>query len=154
MQNIGNMMPRIVAAGKDGLPLAFKIISPIFILVAVGLAGSAVYQWFDLIMPMYGPPYTAFYLISTAFGMFLVFHILLNYYKCITVSPGNPGYVNNKTTVSLHNSVDRDDDFYCKHCKYVTGENTQHCFICGKCVSDLDHHKDGDETLIRIQSLK
>ncbi len=140
MNGIGppTFLPQLLQAGKDGLPLAFKLISPLFILVACGLAGGAVYQWFDLIMPMYGPPNTAFFFISTGFGVFIVSQILLNYYRCITVSPGNPGYVGCKE-VPLHN-VDRDDDYYCKHCKFVTGKDTQHCFICGKCVSDLDHH--------------
>lgn len=128
------IIPKIVAASRDGLPLAFKIISPVFILVAIGITGTAVYQWFHLIMPMYGPPYTMFYFISTIFGMFLVSQILLNYYKCISVSPGNPGQT------ASHIIVDRDEEYYCKHCKCVTGEDSQHCFLCGKCVSDLDHH--------------
>ena len=59
------MIPKMVAASRDGLPLAFKIISPIFIFVAIGIIGTAVYQWFHLIMPMYGPPYTVFYFTST-----------------------------------------------------------------------------------------
>ena len=136
-----SIQKKLLTAGRDGLPLAFKIISPVFILVAVGLAGTAVYQWFHLVMPMYGPPYTAFYFVSTGIGIFLVSQILLHYYNCIMVSPGSPGPDDRqcKRPPGLRD-VDCDDNNYCKHCKFVTGEDTQHCFICGRCVTDLDHH--------------
>ena len=113
-----SIQKKLLAAGRDGLPLAFKIISPVFILVAVGLAGTAVYQWFHLVMPMYGPPYTAFYFVSTGIGIFLVSQILLHYYNCIMVSPGSPGCDDRQCkTIPGLRDVDCDDNNYCKHCK-------------------------------------
>lgn len=123
-------------AGIGGLALAFRIISPVFILVALLLIGGAVNQWFLLVLPMWTTVLSPVYCVATSVGIFFIFNIVYNYAKCITVS-----------SVYAHPDGDEcgdgeaDDDFrFCKHCKHVTPEDSQHCFLCGQCVYDLDHH--------------
>jgi hypothetical protein len=120
-------------AGTSGLRIAFKVISPFFVCVLLMLVGGAVYEWFDLIIPMWTNFMSPAYCLFTSIGLFLGINVLWHYSMCVLVSPGLAPFAD-------HLDCEAEDYHYCKQCKRPTPEETQHCFICGECVYDLDHH--------------
>ena len=69
-----------------------RLLGPVLVLLANGLIGLVVYVYLWILVPRYLRPQLGDVLsgIIVAFGLFLLFNILFNYWCCVLTRPGAP----------------------------------------------------------------
>ena len=95
--NLRNMFqsPAFAAAMKH-FEIAFRLgfrfmITPIFVGVAVAMMSSVAYYWFELVQPAWGHPSgTLTWFLNTGVGIWLLFNVGWNYFRCMFTPSYHP----------------------------------------------------------------
>ena len=108
----------------------------VVVLIANALIGLVALSWLTCLLPnhllpLLGAPLSA---LLTTFGLGLVFHILLNYWRCILVPPG---YV----PPAAVGDAAPDEPTHCHTCRTVKPPRARHCSKCNRCVLRMDHRE-------------
>ena len=122
-----------------------RLLGPVLVLLANGLIGLVVYVYLWILVPRYLRPQLGDVLsgIIVAFGLFLLFNILFNYWCCVLTRPGAPA-----DQLPPFEDLEAGTDFSdygegwrtCRKCKSGKPPRTHHCSVCRRCVMKMDHH--------------
>ena len=134
-----------IIAADVTFSIALRFLGPVLVVLANGLIGLVVYIYLTLLTPRYlepalGPVLTFF---VVAFGIFLLFNILWNYWSCVLTRPGAPA-----SQLPPLEELEAGTDFsdygegwrHCRKCKSGKPPRTHHCSVCRRCVMKMDHH--------------
>ena len=121
------------------------MLGPALVLMANLLIGLCVYAYLWILVPRHLLPAVGYVPtgIIVAFGLFLLFNILFNYWSCVLTKPGLPS----KYLPALED-MEAGTDFCdygdgwrsCRKCKSGKPPRTHHCSVCRQCVMKMDHH--------------
>eukprot|EP00884_Botryococcus_braunii_P019558 jgi/Botrbrau1/6286/Bobra.0129s0031.3 len=108
---------------------------PFFIALAIILILAVSFVYLLLIWPQlhykrrssWGP------VLHLAYGVFLLFNILTNFFLCAFTSPGF-------TTPDMQVASSPSPMRFCKRCVLPKPHFAHHCHICERCVLRMDHH--------------
>ena len=124
---------------------ALRFLGPVLVCAANCLIGLCVYAYLWLLVPRYLLPFvgTIPCAFIVAFGLFLLFNILFNYWSCVLTKPGAPSdYL--PALEDLEAGTDFSDygDGWrnCRKCKSGKPPRVHHCSVCQRCVMKMDHH--------------
>ena len=148
-----------IIAADVTFSIALRFLGPVLVVLANGLIGLVVYIYLTLLTPRYlepalGPVLTFF---VVAFGIFLLFNILWNYWSCVLTRPGAPA-----SQLPPLEELEAGTDFsdygegwrHCRKCKSGKPPRTHHCSVCRRCVMKMDHHCPWVNTCVGFHNYK
>jgi len=131
---LDNSMDRVART----FTVVIRILGPFLVLLAIGLISYVTFIYLTQALPiMIGDPLEEGLLAGV--GLFLLFHILYNYYKAIRLDPGLPPSMDEAFELA-DEQPNRPKPRHCTRCQRLKPPRTHHCSACNRCVLKMDHH--------------
>ena len=114
-----------------------RIIGPLLVIAANGLIGLVTYVYLTTLCPLYLLPRCGRLAsgLIVAFGIYILFNILFNYWACVLTRPGYPGdHLQALEDLEAGQTSDGHRRYrFCRKCHVTKPERTHHCSVCNRC---------------------